>query len=413
MILTPDQEEALLTIKSFLLNPKQKEMILSGNSGSGKTTLIKYVLDNLQEFLKPTALLLGEPLELYPRLTATTNEAATVLADSSGLPVVTVHKAFTLRYKQNKDEGTLDLVNEKGTYLEDTLLIIDEASMCSTEIRKIVQEQTCERSKIIYVGDNQQLDAVKAECDVFTSGLPEAHLTTNVRQAGNEIAELGLRFRDAVLDGVMPNLTGISSKHIKYVTGPEFQAIIAKKFSKSNYKPDRKILAYSNNRVIAYNDYVRELQNGSADYIEGETLVTNNIIQSNDVIIAKNNSEVTISDVERAKLYDMKGFSMSVRGDKTSMEGFVPDNPKQAKAVLSKFAKQKKWGSMFKLQNQILDLRPRFASTVFKAQGGTLDEVFIDLNDIAETYCSTEGKARALYVAVTRAKSTVYLYGSL
>ena len=73
IVLTDDQEDALLEIKSFLLDETKKEYILSGNSGRGKSTLVKYIVENLDDFLKPTALLLGKALYLTPYLTATTN----------------------------------------------------------------------------------------------------------------------------------------------------------------------------------------------------------------------------------------------------------------------------------------------------------------------------------------------------
>ena len=286
--------------------------------------------------------------------------------------------------------------------------------MCSVELREKLVEHVCDKSKILYVGDSEQLETIKSECDVFSSGLTEAHLTTNVRQAGNEIAELGLGFRDAVLTGVLPKLSYQDSEHIKYISGDEFSALVADKFSKANYSSSRKILAYSNNGVIGYNDYIRELQNGCNGFVEDEILTTNNTITSGENVIAKNNEEVRISDISFTEMLGMMGHLVTVWGSERACQGFIPDDPKQAKAKINALAKAKNWGDMFELQDKILDLRPRFASTVHKAQGGTLEEVFIDLNDISSMRSlSAKKKARALYVGITRAKAKVYLYGTL
>jgi exodeoxyribonuclease-5 len=413
IVLTDDQKDALLQIKAFLLNPKQKEFILSGNSGSGKSTLVKFVVDNLTDFLKPTAVLLGEPLYLKPYLTATTNEAATILSNSSIMEVQTIHKFFKIRFNKNYKTGKLDMKTDNAPFYSNVLLIVDEASMCNTTIRALANDQTGSECKILYVGDNEQLDAVKSQCDIFTSGLPEAHLTTNIRQAGNEIAALGLRFRDAVLDGKMPVLDYKDSKYIKYVDGNEFSDLVDTKFSKKNYMGDSRILAYHNERVTEYNTHIRELQNGCSGFKNGEVLTTNNIITSGEDVIAKNNTSVAISNVNYGQFNGMNGHEMTVSCGEKSMKGFVPENPKQAKTMINKLARAKEWAQMFELQDKILDLRPRFASTVHKSQGSTLNEVFIDLNDIASGFGSVSSKARALYVGITRAKSKVYLYGSL
>ncbi|WP_399498890.1 C-terminal helicase domain-containing protein, partial [Streptomyces sp. P17] len=47
-----------------------------------------------------------------------------------------------------------------------------------------------------------------------------------------------------------------------------------------------------------------------------------------------------------------------------------------------------------------------------KAQGSTYDSVFIDLSNISKV-TQPDVAARMLYVAFTRARSKVYLYGQL
>ena len=77
---------------------------------------------------------------------------------------------------------------------------------------------------------------------------------------------------------------------------------------------------------------------------------------------------------------------------------------KQAKADKSKQG----WVEYYKLKNLLADLRPPFAGTTHKAQGGTFPAVFIDKLNINK--CRNKiTKARLFYVALTRAKENVYV----
>ena len=61
---------------------------------------------------------------------------------------------------------------------------------------------------------------------------------------------------------------------------------------------------------------------------------------------------------------------------------------------------------------RVLDLRMVDASTVHKAQGSTLDTVYIDLDDISK--CTQKDlTAKLLYVAVSRARKKVVFFGDL
>ena len=71
-----------------------------------------------------------------------------------------------------------------------------------------------------------------------------------------------------------------------------------------------------------------------------------------------------------------------------------------------------KMDKLYKLKQQYPDLRPRDAATVHKAQGSTYETVFLDLDDLS-TCRDSQMAARLLYVAFTRAKKRVVLYGHL
>ena len=60
----------------------------------------------------------------------------------------------------------------------------------------------------------------------------------------------------------------------------------------------------------------------------------------------------------------------------------------------------------------IADLRPRNACTVYKAQGSTYREVFVDLTDIGDCRNPSQA-ARMLYVACTRPTHNIKFIGNL
>ena len=64
------------------------------------------------------------------------------------------------------------------------------------------------------------------------------------------------------------------------------------------------------------------------------------------------------------------------------------------------------------MDNNWIDLRAAYASTINKAQGSTYKTVFIDLDDIKR--CNSGDQiARMMYVGVSRASQRVWLTGDL
>jgi ATP-dependent exoDNAse (exonuclease V) alpha subunit len=79
---------------------------------------------------------------------------------------------------------------------------------------------------------------------------------------------------------------------------------------------------------------------------------------------------------------------------------------------LKYYRRKKEWHKYFSLKNTIPDLRQRDAATVHKSQGSTYDTVFVDLTNISTCH-NPIAAARMLYVAFTRARSRICLYGNL
>ncbi|TJX44050.1 MAG: hypothetical protein E5W21_23175, partial [Mesorhizobium sp.] len=90
----------------------------------------------------------------------------------------------------------------------------------------------------------------------------------------------------------------------------------------------------------------------------------------------------------------------------------LPTNRKHFDDLVKYYGRVKNWTRMFYLKNNFADLRPRDAATVHKSQGSTYETVFVDLGNISTCNIPSQ-TARMLYVAFSRARSRVVLYGDL
>ena len=91
---------------------------------------------------------------------------------------------------------------------------------------------------------------------------------------------------------------------------------------------------------------------------------------------------------------------------------FMPKNPALKKAAIKEAHDRENYGLVAYMDNNWIDLRAAYASTINKAQGSTYKKVFLDLDDIKR--CNSGDQiARMMYVGVSRASEQVFLTGDL
>jgi hypothetical protein len=130
---------------------------LGGYAGSGKTTTAAWAASQLRE----RAVLL-----------APTNKAAAVLAGKTGLPVSTIHKRTLVAVPTFDEQGNVTgvrFVPGAPTLPEDPVVIVDEASMVSTDLWDLMRRAVGEVPTVL-VGDPFQLPPVKGD-SVFEAAL--------------------------------------------------------------------------------------------------------------------------------------------------------------------------------------------------------------------------------------------------
>ena len=144
--------------QSIVLSDVQKEAVnmainnnisvITGGPGTGKTTIIKCVIDILKK--RNESFVLAAPTgRAAKRITETTNETAK-----------TLHRLLEISKIEDTDIDTF--VNYPVATIDSDYIIIDEASMIDTILMNNVMKALSDNTKVIIVGDSDQLPSVGA-----------------------------------------------------------------------------------------------------------------------------------------------------------------------------------------------------------------------------------------------------------
>lgn len=425
-VLNQGQQEAAESFFEFLLSDNEKEMKLEGPPGTGKSFLLGQMADKILPQYRQICELMGqEPLYHTVEMMATTNKAANELALSLNRNVSTAHSFLALRVSNDRDTGKtyLETTNRWQVH-ENKIIIVDEAFTADSDLLGYLDRATL-NCKIVYVGDPDQLGPVMETLSpVLRKKIRSCQLTEPVRNADQPaLQEACARLRHTVRTGEFLPIQIVPGV-IDHVDDAGMQDEIAKHFRQQTRQ--HRILAYSNNRVLQYADHIRELRGLPETFTEGELLINNTMTR-----ISKKATLAVEEEVELLKIGQQSEFLLIDEFDpsgpvqlevryatiKTQFNGEfsnvpLPVDREHYLALVKYFARIKKWKQHFWLKENIPDLRPRDAATIHKEQGSTRDTVFIDLEDLSRC-TQPDTVARLLYVAISRAKRRVVLYGNL
>lgn len=150
--------------------------ILTGGPGTGKTTTLNAVIQLCQSKKKRLS------------LAAPTGRAAKRMSDLTGCPAKTIHRLLEVDFSS---ENTLKFKHNERNPLKADVIIIDEMSMVDTLLFDALLRAIKPESKLIMVGDSNQLPSVGAGNvlrDLISSGLiPTVELKEIFRQAAESL----------------------------------------------------------------------------------------------------------------------------------------------------------------------------------------------------------------------------------
>lgn len=167
LLLSDEQQTAVLVA---LENPVS---IITGGPGTGKTSVQKAILEAYQAYYPNAKILLAAP----------TGRAAKRMAESTGYPASTLHKALML---YADDEGSCN-ESDKEFVFDEKLIIVDETSMIGSFLLERLLDHIAPGTRLIFVGDIDQLPSIEVGAvlrELINSNIvPVTKLTKTFRQA--------------------------------------------------------------------------------------------------------------------------------------------------------------------------------------------------------------------------------------
>ena len=434
-----DQLDAVNGICDKLANSNPKShmiAVLTGSAGTGKTTVVGEIINRMSA---------DSPL-IPIELCATTHRAANVLEDittslnnggyrfNAVKDVHTGHALFKLRPTVTKTGKEIIKQTGKCDIQYGSAVIIDEASMIGNQFLTAIVDIVKDKAlKLLFVGDPLQLPPPTDICSIFDGSLATYKLTTVHRQAGdNPILDKADEFREYVqgIRNIEPSIKtalNVKGEGIHVLSHTDFVAKFVKRYM--NYSAgdpvDIPLCTYTNESAINYNSMVRKsaffLEDTIEPFYAGERLISNSAVMRSDRTILTNNEVVHVIDYIEGIQYGIPGYYVTVHGDSDKYTGakrkkiFSPKSKGVTDAILEghkqeavKSKSKQGWVEFYAIKNSLADLRPPFAGTTHKAQGGTFPAVFIDKINIDKCR-DVATRARLFYVALTRASENVYI----
>ena len=418
--LTVPQQLALSQLKLFTQS-QNKFFRLNGYAGTGKSFLMCRYIKWLQ--CQGITFVAACP----------TNKAAKSLrnlADSENLSleVKTVAQLLGQQPELNEQTGKEEFIcNDQPDLTGYNIVIIDEFSMVNRQnFEEIVNAaRSSLLTKVVFVGDAAQLPPVNENKPIVaTSELinQDTTLTLVVRYDG-DLARVAEEIRsNAKYSRVIYPFTTSSDRTILCLPQGEWLERALALFESEKYQtnPDHiRFLAWRNKTVNALNKFVRSKLWGedAPSYVPGERLIARKpLFRTKPGGRGKNKWRILINNSEECSVTQVGQLSELVFQKQTYQYWQVRVQPEAGKpqtlSILHEdslklhaqqvkyFASKKQWSYYFDLSRMFDDVGYAYALTTHKAQGSTIDYVFLDVNDMRG--CSERQKL--LYTALTRAK---------
>ena len=372
-------DDQINAIKATL---EEKLLIITGGPGTGKTTIMKGIIELYRELEKISYSSLLEKVALL----APTGRAAKRMSEETDLPAYTIHRFL----KWNKESNKFQVNEYHKSKVE--FIIVDEASMVDTLLFSSLLKGISVNTKIILVGDDEQLPSVGAGNllhDLIDSNtIKISRLTKLYRQSSkSNIIKLAYDIRNESINydnfNKDEDLTFIESNEIDIIKEIED---ISKTYQDVSYK-DFQILVpmYKGiNGIDNINERIKNIYNPKSKDKKEIVIGDTNFRENDKVIQLTNQPEDNIYNgdigiIERIVTTPKKEIYIDYDGN---LVKYVPSN--------------------------FNNFRLAYAISIHKSQGSEFDYVVMP---IIRSYNRMLYK-KLIYTAVTRAKKNLYVIGS-
>jgi hypothetical protein len=403
-----DISDIILSKLHYYDYPKDdtKVAVLQGGAGTGKTYLVQKIIERLEYINYNVDDKPGNIFVLAP-----TNKALKVIKNNiSHLNVTfqTISRFLEQDICYTK-EGKVVYKTRIKTKKSIKYVIIDEASMISRNNFRDLYRYIITRYnvKVLFVGDINQLPPVK-ELFSHVFDIPRKYTLKNIiRTKNSDLIKLYQSYCDDIPE----------SENFRYVDSFDMNAF--------DIEQD-KIISYSNKSVDYYNKIVRDhvFNNPDDDYVIGEKLIFKTTVKINNIYYYAND-ELTIHDIrickfkiENKKYFPDDTFFIYQIKALNEYKTYVQINVVHKRSlrrfteyfnkISLKIRDKSLWNLFYSLKYSIdTPVRYSYALTVYKSQGSTFRNVYVDVENIKMCARDTLYQ-KSMYTAVTRAKNKIF-----
>lgn len=449
--LTDDQQIVFDKLIEFTEQYQKNMILVTGFAGTGKTYLtnkfIDWYRDNATGIFQNCV------------VTAPTHKAVKVLKkfgiknknNREDIVYSTLHSVLGLKPEITQD-GTQVFVRDikmKSKFALYDLIIIDEASMIDDNLFEEIMQQNVRNSKIIFVGDPQQIPPVNQDSSIpfipeeqEKYGIGVLKLDKIIRQAEqNPIIQVSKSIREDNFERLEKGelLTedqeghGVYFLHKSAEGKKEIQDLLKQYFNSEEFKADSdhaKVVAWRNKTVDDFNRVIRKFMYGPdvGKIVEGEKLIADKPIfdQIAGEIIINTNEDLVVESmvIDSKTVYNIpfKFYKIRAIGDEGEIKDIDVIHESQEivfQRLLTKLANTAKelpkgskrisaWKNFYETKEMFAEVKYNYAITAHKSQGSTYTNAFVIATDINANPKDDE-KRRILYTACTRPKERLFI----
>jgi exodeoxyribonuclease-5 len=417
-----DKQDLMPVLSHMFADSSRKILRIQGPAGTGKTTVVEMIVRHYLKFNEIQQMVDPDTKQLTSSnifLSATTNKALAVIdelaakklePDFGEITVNTIYSLLTLKVFNDHSTGetkvSRNMKQSTKHFAENSLIIIDEAGYADNILWGHIKEQLLSRNlNIILIADFYQATPVGCSISpIFDPSIPEYKLTERFRYPNGSAIHLNsLAFEKAIDTGNSTPL--VFDNTFERISRGDLGDIVRSHIINGNL--NTKILSYTNNVVVNYNEQICLAKYGDTFFHPTQTVVSNRYYLFGDVAI-RNEARLDITEI--GDEYEFLGIKVrNVVFRQFKRRSFpVPCNFNDYYRVTNQAKAARDWHMFYRIQETIMDIRHAWASTVHKSQGSTYDNVIIDFDDLMGVK-NPLLFYRLLNVATTRPRHKVFL----